>query len=200
MNIINSLLGVQFGGVTLTLLAVVVLVLGAALVTQLGIWLVKFAIAADDDNAPKFDIKNVIWEKVSNFLDNMEVVLSRVGKKGDSYYVKNAKGDYCDNDRTSDTRSDADCRYSYFSTKQRAIKCSRKHNGIFNKVVINMVLASIATDIVLLSLSHYFFPTVVLCSIASFFALTRYISRKVYANSGKIDKHEERITKLEGDK
>lgn len=214
MNIINSLLGVQFGGVTLTLLAVVLLVLSAALVTQLGIWLVRFAIAADDENAPKFEIKNFVWDRSADYFSYLDKVYNnKIEKVGGLYYLYAGCGNYYARDKDKGMWS---CdiyklKYCAHKTRESAEKLGEEIYGkgydksnlvrrLKTELVMYVVIGSIATDIILLSLSYYFFPTVVFCSIASFFGLTRYISRKVYANSGKIDLHEERITKLEGDK
>ena len=213
MNIINSLLGVEFGGVTLTFIGIILSILISSLVFEVGIFLVKFAIAADDDNAPSFDIKNIVWDKFYNFtISTKEIPSDKIVCEDGVYYVRDQNDnryyrDVRDNTRWSDYGKYYREHCSH-KTKEEAEKLASKIYGkdankptistsIVHGILPTILVWSAITDIMLLSLSHYFFPTLVVCSIISFFGLTRYISRKVYVNSGKIDKHEERITKLE---
>lgn len=206
----NILQLLPIGVVTLSVLTLTIITLILAGIYQVGILTLKLLLNADHENAPDFNWDNKIWLRLHN-LAFIKKKGNLVGKtKCGKYFVRTHIGSSTARPQVGFSGS-----YSINSSSFYEFNTTNNYKAIkgYDKVVEALVpreakgylltLASLGLlDLTIVTMQHYFFPVVILISIALIVFGVRTLAGKVYTNSSKITNHKERIESLEtkGDK
>lgn len=188
----NILQLLPIGVITLSVLGLAVAALVLAGLYQTGILTLKLLLNADHENAPDFNWKNRVWAIASN----LPPFKSPVEKVGTNWRVRSGLGKYKDlvdgGSLGKDDHYYKDCLTSCYSKVKRFDKKALDPQGVFI-----LIASTVVIDTLLVAVQYYFFPTIILSSIALVVFGVRTLAGKVYTNSSKITNHKERIESLE---
>ena len=209
-----------FGNVSVAVITLVVAALAIALLLELGIWVVRLLIAADDENAPDIVIKNFVKDVINKIwgllvVEPEEEDLSRFEK-----HLEEVNGKWRVSHGVGSFKEFVICggisriTYSFevnirecceHETKLEALKTAAvfyRGKSIVqlasNKENLYKLLGSIlAVDVTLLLLKVNFTLTVVALGIFGVGFSTRFIAKKLYKTMRRTTKNEDDIKDLQ---
>jgi len=215
-----------FGNVSVAVITLLVAALAIALLLELGIWVVRLLIAADDENAPDIVINNFVKDVIVKIWDllvvqttyketrNLDLLVVEIGG---NWYVKNEyiasshENYYLDVECTSSLGTWSwPNRSKFFSNCEHATKSEALKNAeVFyrgksivqlasNKENLYKLLGSIlAVDVTLLLLKVNFTLTVIALGVFGVGFSTRFIAKKLYKTMRRTTKNEDDIKDLQ---
>lgn len=206
--------GIPFGNVTVAALILTLSVLMLCGLIQLGIIGIKFLLAADDENAPKMEWKNWLWEKVLLF-SPITMKTETINKfknypepeecSDGKWRIKLSTGKYLDLETPSNGTVVVSWSkdHHYYNTdccmdsKSDFSKTSSWYE--YNYTILGLVVCA---DILIASLSLAFFQTFVWGGLCLSVYGVRSLAKRMYkgfkTTKETTDNHEQRISDIEG--
>lgn len=206
-----------FGNVSVVVITLLVAALAIALLLELGIWVVRLLIAADDENAPDIVIKNFVKDVIVKIWDLLVVVKTKrealKHKLVENYggwlvisHLCSCREEYVDvHDKGESWGNKYNVKHKcVFSSKDQAEVALQTHYedievplGYCAKNLYKLLGSILAVDVTLLLLKVNFTLTVVALGIFGVGFSTRFIAKKLYKTMSRTTKNEDDIKDLQ---